>query len=91
LHASGYQREVRLMVDLRRRRFFGKAATAAQVAAVALAVPAVVQAAVAPPASELDALLSRWAAVYSRLDPEGQELIRGLLQSHLALFERLAG
>jgi hypothetical protein len=56
---------------------------------VALAVPAIVQAAVPP--SGLDPLLSRWTAVYSRLDEEKRELVRGLLQSHVVLFERIAG
>jgi hypothetical protein len=76
------------MVDLRRRRFFGKAATAAQIAAVALAVPAVVQAAVPP--SGLDPLLSRWTAVYPKLDRKGQELLLEGLLVNVVLFERMA-
>jgi hypothetical protein len=76
------------MVDLNRRRFFGRAATAAQVAAVAMVVPAAVQAAVAP--SDLDAIVGRLQAVYPSLSPDSQQLLVDVFRSHLVILEKIA-
>jgi hypothetical protein len=79
------------MVDLNRRSFLRRGTKISAATAAMLALPVAAQAAAPSQAGELDALFARWAAVYPRLDAEGQELVRGALQAHVVLFERIAG
>jgi hypothetical protein len=50
-----------------------------------------VQAAVAPPASDLELLFARFTAAHARVSADVQELAVKQLQANIVLFERIAG